>query len=53
MDIDIVNGQPSDLTIETNMLDLARYALICQDVGLVPIVEPDVSLKGDHDLETR
>jgi fructose-bisphosphate aldolase class I len=52
MDIDIVNGQPSDLTIETNMLDLARYALICQDVGLVPIVEPDVSLKGDHDLET-
>jgi len=26
--------------------------LICQDVGLVPIVEPDISLKGDHDLET-
>ena len=52
MDIDIANGQPSELTIETNMKDLARYALICQDVGLVPIVEPDISLKGDHDLET-
>lgn len=32
--------------------DLARYALICQDEGLVPIIEPDVSLKGDHDLDT-
>ena len=52
IEIDLTTGQPSDLTIETNMLDLARYALICQDVGLVPIVEPDVSLKGDHDLET-
>lgn len=52
IDIDIANGQPSELTIETNMKDLARYALICQDVGLVPIVEPDISLKGDHDLET-
>eukprot|EP00747_Dinoflagellata_sp_TGD_P167448 gnl/TRDRNA2_/TRDRNA2_191885_c0_seq1.p1 gnl/TRDRNA2_/TRDRNA2_191885_c0~~gnl/TRDRNA2_/TRDRNA2_191885_c0_seq1.p1 ORF type:complete len:489 (+),score=121.41 gnl/TRDRNA2_/TRDRNA2_191885_c0_seq1:53-1519(+) len=45
-------GQPSDLAIKANMEDLARYALICQDEGLVPIVEPDVSLKGDHDLET-
>jgi fructose-bisphosphate aldolase class 1 len=44
-------GQPSDLIIEMNMLDLARYALICQSEGLVPIVEPDVSLKGDHTLE--
>ena len=38
--IDEVTGQPSDLIIEANMQDLARYALICQDVGLVPIVEP-------------
>ena len=52
LEIDIAAGQPSELTIETNMKDLARYALICQDVGLVPIVEPDISLKGDHDLET-
>jgi fructose-bisphosphate aldolase class I len=40
------------LTIETNMRDLARYALICQSQGLVPIVEPDIALKGTHDLET-
>merc|ERR1719230_1345548 len=45
-------GQPSDLAIQANMNDLARYALICQDEGLVPIVEPDVSLTGDHDLPT-
>lgn len=52
LEIDVANGQPSDLTIETNMRDLARYALICQSQGLVPIVEPDISLKGTHDLET-
>eukprot|EP00931_Biecheleriopsis_adriatica_P086330 TRINITY_DN61024_c0_g1_i1.p1 TRINITY_DN61024_c0_g1~~TRINITY_DN61024_c0_g1_i1.p1 ORF type:complete len:456 (+),score=103.46 TRINITY_DN61024_c0_g1_i1:52-1419(+) len=43
---------PTDLAIEANMQDLARYALICQDEGLVPIVEPDIVMKGDHDLET-
>ena len=52
LEIDVAAGQPSDLTIEANMRDLARYALICQSEGLVPIVEPDISLKGDHDLET-
>ena len=50
--IDVAAGQPSALTIQTNMDDLARYALICQDNGLMPIVEPDISLKGCHDLET-
>eukprot|EP00882_Tetradesmus_deserticola_P020808 GHRQ01022490.1.p1 GENE.GHRQ01022490.1~~GHRQ01022490.1.p1 ORF type:complete len:264 (+),score=124.26 GHRQ01022490.1:90-794(+) len=50
--IDEANGQPSDFVIEANMLDLARYALICQDVGLVPIVEPDVSMAGTHSLES-
>lgn len=49
--IDEAAGQPSDLVIEANMLDLARYALICQDVGVVPIVEPDVSLSGSQTLE--
>mmetsp|Transcript_19795 Transcript_19795/g.32064 ORF Transcript_19795/g.32064 Transcript_19795/m.32064 type:complete len:361 (+) Transcript_19795:203-1285(+) len=52
IEIDVSAGQPSDLVIEANMRDLARYALICQAEGLVPIVEPDISLKGDHDLET-
>lgn len=50
--IDEASGQPSDFVIEANMLDLARYALICQDVGLVPIVEPDVSMAGTHTLES-
>ena len=49
--IDEATGQPSELVIEANMNDLARYALICQDVGLVPIIEPDVSLSGSHSLE--
>ena len=52
LEINVADGQPSDVTIEANMRDLARYALICQSEGLVPIVEPDISLKGDHDLET-
>eukprot|EP00854_Cymbomonas_tetramitiformis_P007575 gene7575-9021_t len=51
IEIDLATGQPSDLVIEANMLDLARYAIICQDEGLVPIVEPDISLKGTHTLE--
>ena len=33
------------------MRDLARFALISQAEGLVPIVEPDVVLTGSHDLE--
>jgi len=45
-------GSPTDLAITSNMADLARYALICQDEGLVPIVEPDIVMKGDHSLET-
>jgi len=48
----ITNGDISDLAIQANMQDLARYALICQDEGLVPIVEPDIVMAGDHDLET-
>lgn len=32
--------------IAANMNDLARYALICQAEGLVPIVEPDISMSG-------
>ena len=37
---------PSPMAIQANMNDLARYALICQDEGLVPIVEPDIVMKG-------
>jgi fructose-bisphosphate aldolase class I len=42
---------PTDLAIKANMHDLARYALICQSEGLMPIVEPDISLSGSHTLE--
>lgn len=49
--IDIEKGCPTDLAIKANMNDLARYALICQSEGLMPIVEPDVSLSGIHTLE--
>jgi fructose-bisphosphate aldolase class I len=49
--IDMAKGCPTDLAIRANMHDLARYALICQDNGLMPIVEPDISLSGTHTLE--
>jgi fructose-bisphosphate aldolase class I len=49
--IDVEKGCPTDLAIKANMQDLARYALICQSEGLMPIVEPDVSLSGTHTLE--
>ena len=49
--IDIEKGCPTDLAIKANMHDLARYALICQSEGLMPIVEPDISLSGTHTLE--
>ncbi|XP_018335855.1 fructose-bisphosphate aldolase-like [Agrilus planipennis] len=44
---------PSDLAIIENANALARYASLCQSNGLVPIVEPDISRDGDHDLETN
>jgi fructose-bisphosphate aldolase, class I len=41
---------PSTLAIKTNAEVLARYAAICQEIGIVPIVEPEVLLDGDHSL---
>ena len=49
--VDMEKGCPTDLAIRANMHDLARYALICQSEGLMPIVEPDISLSGKHTLE--
>jgi len=49
--IDTSKGCPTNLAIKANMQDLARYALICQSEGIMPIVEPDVSLTGSHTLE--
>jgi fructose-bisphosphate aldolase, class I len=42
---------PSRGCIEANAHALARYAALCQESGLVPIVEPEVLLDGDHTLE--
>lgn len=42
---------PSRLAIEANAEVLARYAAICQSQGIVPIVEPEVLMDGDHDMQ--
>lgn len=42
---------PSRLAIAANAEALARYAAICQEAGVVPIVEPEVLMDGDHSLE--
>ncbi|CAF4317733.1 unnamed protein product [Rotaria sp. Silwood2] len=48
----IGDGLPSELCIHETSNVLARYASICQQNGIVPIVEPEVLSEGDHDLET-
>ena len=48
----IGEGIPSRGCIEANANTLARYASICQEAGLVPIVEPEVLMEGTHDLQT-
>jgi fructose-bisphosphate aldolase, class I len=50
--IDIGSGPvPSYTCIRTNTHALARYAALCQDEGIVPIVEPEVLMDGDHDID--
>src|SRR6202041_185571 len=50
--IDIGAGPvPSYTCIHTNVHALARYAALCQDEGIVPIVEPEVLMDGDHDID--
>ncbi|GFZ12690.1 aldolase superfamily protein [Actinidia rufa] len=43
--------EPSELSIQQNAQGLARYARICQDFGLVPIVEPEILTDGSHDIK--
>ncbi len=50
--IDIVNGGASHNAIHANAHALARYAAICQAGGIVPMVEPEVLMDGDHDIDT-
>ncbi len=49
--ITIGDGIPSQACIEANALILALYAALCQEAGLVPIVEPEVLMDGDHTME--
>ena len=48
--IDIGKGIPSYSAIHANAHALARYAALCQDAQIVPIVEPEVLMDGDHDM---
>jgi len=48
--ITIGTGIPTRTCIEANMQSLARYAALCQEAQLVPIVEPEVLMQGDHSL---
>jgi fructose-bisphosphate aldolase, class I len=49
--IDIGSAIPSGYAIDANAEALARYATLCQEAGIVPIVEPEVLMDGAHPLE--
>ncbi|NWA24933.1 fructose-bisphosphate aldolase class I [Pseudomonas gingeri] len=49
--ITVAGDIPSTGCIEANAQALARYAALCQEAGLVPIVEPEVLMDGDHSLQ--
>jgi fructose-bisphosphate aldolase class I len=49
--IDIAEGIPTSFAIEANAHALARYAALCQENGIVPIVEPEVLMDGAHSIE--
>src|SRR6059058_1975330 len=49
--IDIGQGIPTAFAVRANAQALARYAAICQEENIVPIVEPEVLMDGDHDAD--
>ncbi|HEX4872681.1 MAG TPA: class I fructose-bisphosphate aldolase [Nevskiaceae bacterium] len=49
--ITIGDETPSDYAIHVNAHALARYAALCQEAGIVPIVEPEVLMDGDNDID--
>jgi fructose-bisphosphate aldolase, class I len=49
--IDIADGIPSNYCLRANAHALARYAALCQEAGIVPIVEPEVLMDGGHDID--
>ena len=50
--ITIGEDAPSGTCIEANCHALARYAALCQEAGIVPMVEPEVLMDGEHDIDT-
>jgi fructose-bisphosphate aldolase, class I len=48
--ITIGDGTPTDFAILANAHAMARYAALCQEAGIVPIVEPETLMDGDHDI---
>ncbi|MBU6156472.1 MAG: fructose-bisphosphate aldolase class I [Alphaproteobacteria bacterium] len=50
--IDIGAGIPTYNCVHANAHALARYAALCQQANIVPIVEPEVLMDGDHDVDT-
>lgn len=49
--ITIGDGIPSKACVHANAHALARYAALCQEAGIVPIIEPEVLIDGDHTIE--
>ncbi len=50
--LQITEDGPSDVAIQENAWGLARYARCVQEAGLVPIIEPEILMDGDHDILT-
>jgi fructose-bisphosphate aldolase class I len=48
----IGDGTPTNFAIDANAHAMARYAALCQEAEIVPIVEPEILMDGDHDLAT-
>jgi fructose-bisphosphate aldolase class I len=49
--IAVGDGIPSQGCMEANAQALARYAALCQEAGMVPVVEPEVLMEGEHTLD--
>jgi fructose-bisphosphate aldolase class I len=49
--ITVGQGRPSDNAIRTNMHALGRYSALCQEQGIVPIVEPEILMDGSHSID--
>lgn len=49
--ITIGNDMPSEACIKANAHALARYAALCQEAGIVPMVEPEILIDGDHGID--